>query len=83
MKWTMTQECTASWSLRPKKRTPETVKNTEYKIDLDFDVIYTKHMLIYLKIIYLFFFLQNIIFVHDPLETKQCRGFGFENMDDV
>lgn len=68
----------------PQKRTPETVKNTGYKIDLDFDVIYTKHMLIiYLKIIYLFFFLQNIISVHDPLETKQCRRFGFENMDDV
>lgn len=67
----------------PQKRTPETVKNTEYKIDLDFDIIYTKHMLIYLKIIYLFFFLQNIIFVHDRLETKQCRGFGFENMDDI
>lgn len=43
----------------PKKRTPETVKNTEYKIDLDFDVIYTKHMLIYLKIIYLFFFYKT------------------------
>lgn len=33
------------------------VKNTGYKINLDFDVIYTKHMLIiYLKIIYLLFF---------------------------
>lgn len=39
------------------------VKNTGYKINLDFDVIYTKHMLIiYLKIIYLLFFLYKIEF---------------------
>lgn len=50
------------------------VKNTGYKINLDFDVIYTKHMLIiYLKIIYLLFFSTKQNFVHDPLTTKQCR----------
>lgn len=62
----MFQEYAASWSLHPKKKkeqTPKRVKNTGYKINLDFDVIYTKHMLIiYLKIIYLLvFFLQNRI----------------------
>lgn len=47
-----------------KEQTPKRVKNTGYKINLDFDVIYTKHMLIiYLKIIYLlgFFFYKNRI----------------------
>lgn len=43
-----------------------------------------KHMLIiYLKIIYSFFFSTKRNFVQDPLKTKQCRFFGFENMDDV
>lgn len=48
---------------KKKEQTPKRVKNTGYKINLDFDVIYTKHMLIiYLKIIYLLvFFLQNRI----------------------
>ena len=64
MKWSMFKVYTASRSLHPKKGTntqkKNRVKNTGYKINLDFDVIYTKHMLIiYLKIIY--FFLQNRI----------------------
>lgn len=51
----------------PKKENkhPERVKNTGYKINLDFKVIYTTHMLIiYLKIIYLlgFFFLYKTEF---------------------
>lgn len=48
---------------KKKEQTPKRVKNTGYKINFDFDVIYTKHMLIiYLKIIYLLvFFLQNRI----------------------
>lgn len=82
MKWNMSQKYIASWSLHPEKRTPKTVKK-RYKIDLDFDVIYTKHMLIiYLKIIYYLFSTKHN-FVHDPLKTKQCRVFRFENMDDV
>lgn len=39
-------------------------------------------LIIYLKIIYILFFSTKQNFVHDPLTTKQCRGFGFENMDD-
>lgn len=39
-------------------------------------------LIIYLKIIYLFFSTKHN-FVHDPLKTKQCRVFGFENMVDV
>lgn len=67
----------------PKRKKNNRVKNTGYKINLDFDVIYTKHMLIiYLKIIYLLFFSTKQNFVHDPLTTKQCRVFlDFENMD--
>lgn len=83
MKWNMSQKYIAPWSLHPEKRTPKTVKKKRYKIDLDFDVIYTKHMLIiYLKIIYYLFSTKHN-FVHDPLKTKQCRVFRFENMDDV
>lgn len=60
----------------PKRKNNNRVKNTGYKINLDFDVIYTKHMLIiYLKIIYLLFFSTKQNFVHDPLTTKQCRVF--------
>lgn len=46
-----------------KEQTPKRVKNTGYKINLDFDVIYTKHMLIiYFKNNLSFiFFLQNRI----------------------
>lgn len=52
-------------------------KNPGYKIKFDFNVIYTKHMLIiYLKIIQLFFSTKQI-FVHDPLTTKQCRVLDF------
>lgn len=57
---------------KKKNKHPERVKNTGYKINLDFKVIYTKHMLIiYLKIIYLlgFFFSTKHNFVHDPLTT--------------
>lgn len=39
-------------------------------------------LIIYLKIIYYFFSTKHN-FVHDPLKTKQCRVFRFENMDDV
>lgn len=55
----------------PPKRT--TVKNTEYKIDLDFDVIYTEHMLIYLKIIYLFFFYKTsfLYMIHWRLNSAE------------
>lgn len=38
-------------------------------------------LIIYLKIIYFFSTKNN--FVHDPLKAKQCRVFGFENMDKV
>lgn len=59
--WNISWSNAASRSLHPKKKTntqkKNKVKNTGYKINLDFDVIYTKHMLIiYLKIIYLFIF---------------------------
>lgn len=47
----------------PKEKKNNIVKNTGYKINLDFDVIYTKHMLIiYLKIIYLLFFFYKTKF---------------------
>lgn len=59
--------------LPPQKGTPETVKKTEYKIDLDFDVIYTKHMLIYLKIIYLIFFYKTsfLYMIHWRLNSAE------------
>lgn len=47
------------WLLKPPPRKKEhpNSKKKRYKIDFDFDVIYTKHMLIiYLKIIYFIFF---------------------------
>lgn len=79
MKWNMFKVYTASWSLHPKRnkhpKRKNRVKNTGYKINLDFDVIYTKHMLIiYLKIIYLlFFFLQNRILymIHWQLNSAE------------
>lgn len=76
LKYTLLLEAsTPKRNKHPKeKEKKKRVKNTGYKINLDFDVIYTKHMLIiYLKIIYLLFFSTKQNFVHDPLTTKQCR----------
>lgn len=44
----------------PRKKNTQNSEKKRYKIDLDFDVIYTKHMLIiYLKIIYYLFFYKT------------------------
>lgn len=84
MKWNTCEVYTASRSLHPKKeQTPKRVKNTGYKINLDFDVIYTRHMLIiYLKIIYLLFFFYKTEFCTWSTDNYTVQSFGFDNMDD-